>query len=89
MTSFIAAPIGLLFGRIANFINTELIGRPTEFFISVIYPSVDNLRHPSQLYEAFFEGIILFLILILYFVKTKNLQNYGFIPALFMSLFNL
>ena len=50
----IVAPIGLFLGRIANFINTELIGRPTDFFISVVYPSIDNIpRHPSQLYEAF------------------------------------
>ena len=47
----IVAPIGLFFGRIANFINTELIGRPTDFYISVIYPSIDNIpRHPSQIY---------------------------------------
>ena len=85
----IAAPIGLFFGRIANFINTELIGRPTEFFISVIYPSVDNLpRHPSQLYEALFEGIILFIILIFYFFKTKKSQNYGFISGLFLCLYS-
>jgi len=44
----IVAPIGLFLGRIANFINTELIGKPTDFFISVIYPTIDNLpRHPS------------------------------------------
>ena len=57
----IVAPIGLFLGRIANFINTELIGRPTDFFISVVYPSIDNIpRHPSQLYEAFFEGLVIF-----------------------------
>ena len=52
----IVAPIGLFLGRIANFINTELIGRPTDFYISVIYPSIDNIpRHPSQIYEAILE----------------------------------
>jgi len=61
----IIAPIGLFFGRISNFINTELYGRITDFQFAIIYPSIDNEpRHPSQLYEAFFEGIILFIILI-------------------------
>ncbi len=86
----VVAPIGIFFGRIANFINTELIGRQTEFYISIIYPSVDDLpRHPSQLYEAFFEGIILFLILILYFTKKNNFHNYGFISGLFLCLYSL
>ena len=84
------APIGLFLGRIANFINTELIGRPTEFFISVVYPNIDNLpRHPSQLYEAFFEGLILFSILIFYFVKKSNIQNYGFVSGLFLIFYAL
>ncbi len=86
----IVAPIGLFFGRIANFINTELIGRPTSFFISVIYPSIDTIpRHPSQLYEALFEGIILFLILILYFFKNQKYQNFGFISGLFLIFYGL
>ena len=83
----VVAPIGLFFGRVANFINTELIGRPTDFFISVIYPSVDNLsRHPSQLYEAFFEGLVLFIILLFVFLKNKNLSN-GILSGLFLSLY--
>lgn len=85
----IAAPIGLLFGRIANFINTELIGRPTEFFISVIYPSVDNLpRHPSQLYEAFFEGIILFFILLIFYQKGY-IKIKGFLSSLFLIFYSV
>ncbi len=69
----ISAPIGLFLGRIANFINSELIGRPTDFFIAVVYPSIDNTpRHPSQIYEAFLEGIILFIILMIYFNKYKK-----------------
>ena len=64
----LVAPIGLFFGRIANFINVELIGKVTTFPIAVIYPTIDNLpRHPSQLYEAFFEGLILFIILYFFF----------------------
>ena len=86
----VVAPIGLFFGRIANFINSELIGRPTDFYISVIYPNIDNLpRHPSQLYEALFEGLVLFIILIFYFYKTKNNKNYGILSGLFLSLYSL
>ena len=86
----VVAPIGLFLGRIANFINSELIGKPTEFFISVIYPTIDNLkRHPSQLYEAFFEGVILFLILLIHFYRTKHLKNFGSISALFLIFYSL
>ena len=81
----VVAPIGLFLGRIANFINTELIGRPTEFYISVIYPSIDNIpRHPSQLYEAFFEGLILFIILISNFLRSKETKNFGLSSGIFL-----
>ena len=81
----VVAPIGLFLGRIANFINTELIGRPTEFYISVIYPSIDNIpRHPSQLYEAFFEGFILFIILISNFYRNKKTKNFGVLSGIFL-----
>ena len=81
----VVAPIGLFLGRIANFINTELIGRPTEFYISVIYPSIDNIpRHPSQLYEAFFEGLILFIILISNFLRSKETKNFGVLSGIFL-----
>ena len=81
----VVAPIGLFLGRIANFINTELIGKPTEFYISVIYPSIDNIpRHPSQLYEAFFEGFILFIILILNFLRNKESRNFGVLSGMFL-----
>ena len=84
----IVAPIGIFFGRIANFINTELIGKPTDFYISVIYPSIDDIpRHPSQLYEAMFEGLILFIFLMTFFHKTKDFLKHGIISGLFMLLF--
>jgi phosphatidylglycerol:prolipoprotein diacylglycerol transferase len=55
-------PLGLAFGRIGNFINAELWGRPTQFFLGMIFPNVDDVpRHPSQLYESFFEGLVLFV----------------------------
>ncbi len=58
------SPIGIFLGRIANFINGELIGKVTTVSWGVIFPAVDMFpRHPSQLYEAILEGVILFLIL--------------------------
>ena len=66
------APIGIFLGRVANFINSELVGKVTDVSWSVIFPLVDMLpRHPSQLYEALFEGVILFLILNIYIFKKK------------------
>ena len=71
----IVAPIGIFFGRIANFINSELYGLETNLPWSVKFIQIDNLnRHPSQLYEAIFEGLILFLILI-YFRKKRIYEN--------------
>ena len=62
---FASAPLGYTFGRIANFINGELWGRATDSAMGMRFPEAPGpmLRHPSQLYEALFEGIILFLIL--------------------------
>jgi phosphatidylglycerol:prolipoprotein diacylglycerol transferase len=61
-----ALPIGLFFGRIANFINGELFGRPTDMPWAMIFPQGGPIpRHPSELYEAFLEGIVLFLLLFL------------------------
>ena len=85
----LSAPIGIFFGRIANFINSELIGRATELPWSVQFILIDNIkRHPSQLYEAFFEGIILFFIL-KYFFKKNYLHNSGKISALFLIFYSL
>ena len=59
----LCAPVGLGLGRIGNFINAELYGRPTDLPWGMIFPGSDGLpRHPSQLYEAFLEGIALFAI---------------------------
>ena len=86
----LAAPIGLFLGRIANFINDELYGRVTSFKFAIIYPEVDlNPRHPSQLYEALFEGIIIFSILITYFYITKSQYKIGKISGLFLFLYGL
>ena len=60
----IVAPIGIFFGRIANFINGELYGKITSIYWGVIFPKIDGFtRHPSQLYEAILEGLLLFIIL--------------------------
>ena len=84
----IVAPIGLFFGRIANFINNELYGKITNFSFAKIYPEIDlQPRHPSQLYEAFLEGIILFIILLTYFNKTKSDPTIGKISGLFLILY--
>ena len=66
------SPIGIFLGRVANFINGELIGKVTNVTWSVIFPTVDMLpRHPSQLYEAALEGLVLFLILNILIFKKK------------------
>ena len=85
-----SVPIGIFLGRISNFINSELYGRQTNIFWSVKFEKVDNLsRHPSQIYEAFFEGIILFILLNFvlkkYFFKAPGITFSLFI--IFYSLF--
>ena len=86
----IVAPIGLFFGRIANFINNELYGRVTDFPFAMIYPEIDlQPRHPSQLYESFFEGVVLFVILFTFFNKTKLEPNIGKISGLFLILYSV
>ena len=68
----VSAPIGLFFGRVANFINGELIGKATNGGWGVIFPQIDGIpRHPSQLYESFLEGIVLFIIMNLIYFKIK------------------
>lgn len=82
------APIGLFFGRIANFINSELYGIPSSVSWSVIFPLIDNVpRHPSQLYEAFLEGILLFIILLTVYLNKKN--KIGMCSSLFLILYSL
>ena len=85
----IVAPIGIFFGRIANFINSELYGFETNFSWGVKFILVDNLyRHPSQLYEAFFEGLILFLILI-FFRRKGFMKIPGLISGLFLIFYSI
>ena len=84
----IVAPIGIFFGRIANFINSELYGIETDMPWAVKFIQIDNLyRHPSQLYEAFFEGLILFFILI-YFRNKGFMKISGLISSLFLIFYS-
>ena len=85
----LVAPIGIFFGRIANFINSELYGTETNLPWAVKFIQVDNLyRHPSQLYEAFFEGLLLFIILI-YFRNKGLYKNTGLISGLFLFFYSI
>jgi phosphatidylglycerol:prolipoprotein diacylglycerol transferase len=84
----VAAPIGLFFGRIANFINMELYGRVTTSKFGVIFPNAGSLpRHPSQLYEAFLEGLLSFVILVLLVKFTKVQDKKGLLSGLFLILY--
>ena len=85
----LVAPIGIFLGRISNFINSELYGTQTSLPWGVKFVKVDNLyRHPSQLYEALFEGLILFLILIYFHKKIIN-KKPGFISGLFLVFYSI
>jgi phosphatidylglycerol---prolipoprotein diacylglyceryl transferase len=84
LMDFIAplVPPGLAFGRLGNFINGELWGRPTDVPWAMIFPKVDNLpRHPSQLYEFALEGVLLFALLWLYARKPRPV---GAVSGLFL-----
>ena len=79
----LAAPIGLFFGRIANFIRPELWGRPTDVPWAVVFPGTDGLpRHPSQIYEALLEGALAFAILFV-LARTGALKRPGLITGAF------
>ena len=84
LMDFIAplVPPGLAFGRLGNFINGELWGRPTDLPWGMVFPKVDNLpRHPSQLYEFALEGVLLFALLWLYARKPRPV---GAVSGLFL-----
>ncbi len=81
----IAAPIGIAFGRLANFINGELYGRVTTSSLGMVFPDGGPLpRHPSQLYEMLLEGVLLFIMLYLVSRRYPIGQRYG---GLFVALF--
>ena len=83
--AMIGVPLGLLFGRCANFINGELWGAPTDLPWGVVFGGAagSEPRHPSQLYEAFFEGIVLFVVLFVLSRKQPPLPQ-GTYSGVFM-----
>jgi len=86
-----AVPFGLFFGRMANFINGELWGKPSNVTWAIIFPRTGNdvPRHPSQLYEAGLEGIALFAILWFAFWRTKARYEPGKLVGLFLLGYGL
>lgn len=91
VADFIAplTPIGLLAGRLGNFINQELWGTPSNLPWAMVFPLTDPTltpRHPSMLYEALLEGLVLFLILWLY---SRRIRSVGTISALFLIFYGV
>ena len=85
----LVAPVGIFFGRISNFINSELFGKPTDAPWSVIFPNIDEQpRHPSQIYEAILEGAILFFILNLIIKKLDYIKG-KMCSCFFNFIFNI
>ncbi len=78
------SPLGLMLGRIANFINGELYGKPTDLPWGVVFPTSDGVpRHPSQLYEAALEGLLLFLIIRIVTHLGHGLRRPGLVAGIF------
>ena len=84
------APIGIFLGRIANFINGELFGKVSTLPWAVIFPNGGNVpRHPSQIYEAILEGIVLFVLINYFALNKKKLYKPGFISGIFLILYSV
>ena len=84
----ITAPLGIFLGRLSNFINQELIGRKTDFFISIRYSGEEFYRHLSQIYEAVFEGLTPFIILFCIFKLLKKIPK-GLITSIFLINYSI
>ena len=79
-----AAPIGIFFGRLANFVNQEVVGRVTDVSWAMVFPAVDNQpRHPSQLYEAVLEGVLLFLVCRFFSHRLRRFDRPGVVTGVF------
>ena len=85
------SPFGIFLGRIANFINSELVGKITNISWSVVFPKVDNFsRHPSQLYEAILEGLVLFFLLNAFiFFQKYRLGTCSCLFLIFYGIFRI
>jgi phosphatidylglycerol:prolipoprotein diacylglycerol transferase len=85
-----STPFGLFFGRLANFINGELFGRPSDVPWAMVFPyGGPEPRHPSQLYEAALEGVVLFLVLRLLTHSALSLRRPGLTGAAFIAGYGL
>ena len=84
------APIGIFLGRIANFINGELYGKISNLPWAIIFPDIDNMtRHPSQIYEALLEGLILFILINYFALKKKFLYKTGYVSGFFLIFYSI
>jgi len=84
-----AAPLGIFFGRISNFLNGELWGKESSLPWAIIFKCAgETPRHPSQLYESFFEGIIIFIVLYYCIFKLNFLSQVGKTSGLFCILYS-
>lgn len=81
------APLGLGFGRIGNFINSELWGKTTTSDFGMFIPNLGVSRYPSQLYEAFLEGLVLFLILWIFSQKPRPTMSVSALFLIFYGVF--
>ncbi|KPF63940.1 prolipoprotein diacylglyceryl transferase [Porphyrobacter sp. AAP60] len=80
----VGVPMGMLLGRLANFVNGELWGRASDMPWAMVFPGADDLaRHPSQLYQAGLEGLALLVILLLLFWKTRARYRPGLLAGVF------
>ncbi|MGE0585686.1 MAG: prolipoprotein diacylglyceryl transferase [Flavobacteriaceae bacterium] len=85
-----AAPVGLFLGRLANFLNGELWGRPTDLPWGFVYPPLGpEPRHPSQLYEAGLEGLLLFIVLAVLIYRFQALKWEGRVTGVFLAVYAL
>lgn len=85
-----ATPIGFFFGRLANFINGELYGRITDSPLGMVFPHGGPYpRHPSQLYEALFEGLVLFILLLVLAHQPNFRHKDGFLFGVLMAFYGL
>ncbi|MBM3516685.1 MAG: prolipoprotein diacylglyceryl transferase [Alphaproteobacteria bacterium] len=81
-----ATPIGLFFGRLANFVNGELYGRPSTAPWAMVFPAGGpEPRHPSQLYEAALEGVVLFVLLALAWRRRAWRERPGLLTGIFLT----
>lgn len=92
LVSFICLP-GIFFGRIANFINMELMGKFSDLPFAVLFPFEDFPRHPSQIYEAIFEGLFIFIVFVILIFKfkffEKDFERKGYITMIFLILYSI